>query len=214
MRPIRARVIVQSVHKCEVPHTCAGKLVRFKTMENRSYIARLAATYSSMVETCECALTSALVEAIPGVSRKPIPCHGRGRRFKSRRSPIDQPQDLFVRLTDGADKSRAIRVSTFTDVPYPYVRGYTDLIKSAPKTVSCSAGLLHYRQRSVGCGPRRPPLGLVRIRCRRDRRDRDRQHRNVLPLDRYEAQMILLPNGGSPVDRRVRSQLPAASHRI
>jgi hypothetical protein len=40
-----------------------------------------------------------------------------------------------VRLTDGGGKSRAIRVSTFTDIPYPYVRGYADLIKSALKTV-------------------------------------------------------------------------------
>jgi hypothetical protein len=53
-------------------------------------------------------------------------------------SPLNQPfqpQDLFVRLTDGAGKSRRIRVSIFTDIPYPYVRGYSDLIKSAMKSV-------------------------------------------------------------------------------
>jgi hypothetical protein len=57
------------------------------------------------------------------------------QKYGSPQNPINQPQDLFVRLTDGGGQSRAIRVSTFTDVPYPYVRGYTDLIKSALKTV-------------------------------------------------------------------------------
>jgi dienelactone hydrolase len=57
------------------------------------------------------------------------------QKYGSPQNPANQPQDLFVRLTDGAGKSRAIRVSTFTDVPYPYVRGYADLIKSALKTV-------------------------------------------------------------------------------
>lgn len=57
------------------------------------------------------------------------------QKYGSPHNPVNQPQDLFVRLTDGAGKSRAIRVSVFTDVPYPYVRGYTDLIKSALKTV-------------------------------------------------------------------------------
>ena len=35
----------------------------------------------------------------------------------------------------GSNRSRAIRVSTFTDIPYPYVRGHAVLIKSAIKTV-------------------------------------------------------------------------------
>jgi Chlorophyllase enzyme len=57
------------------------------------------------------------------------------QKFGSPQNPSSQAQDLFVRLTDGGGKSRAIRVSTFTDIPYPYVRGYADLIKSALKTV-------------------------------------------------------------------------------
>jgi hypothetical protein len=40
-----------------------------------------------------------------------------------------------VRLSDGNAKSRAIQVSLFTDIPYPYVRGHDDLVKSAMKTV-------------------------------------------------------------------------------
>jgi dienelactone hydrolase len=57
------------------------------------------------------------------------------QKYGSPQNPVSQAQDLFVRLTDGGGKSRAIRVSTFTDIPYPYVRGYADLIKSALKTV-------------------------------------------------------------------------------
>jgi dienelactone hydrolase len=57
------------------------------------------------------------------------------QKYGSPQNPLNQPQDLFVRLTDGAAKSRRIRVSIFTDIPYPYVRGYGDLIKSAMKSV-------------------------------------------------------------------------------
>jgi dienelactone hydrolase len=57
------------------------------------------------------------------------------QKYGSPENLLEQPQDLFVGLTDGGGKSRAIRVSTFTDVPFPYERGYTDLIKSALKTV-------------------------------------------------------------------------------
>ncbi|PYS88893.1 MAG: hypothetical protein DMF64_19095 [Acidobacteria bacterium] len=57
------------------------------------------------------------------------------QKFGSLQNPPDQPQDFFVRLTDGGGKSRAIRVSAFTDIPYPYVRGEADLIKSALKSV-------------------------------------------------------------------------------
>jgi hypothetical protein len=55
--------------------------------------------------------------------------------YASALNPVNQAQDLFVRLTDGGGKSRAIRASTFTDIPYPYVRGFADLIKSAMKSV-------------------------------------------------------------------------------
>ncbi len=57
------------------------------------------------------------------------------QKYGSPENPSNQPQDLFVRLTDGGGKSRAIRVSTFTDVPFPYERGFADLIKSALKSV-------------------------------------------------------------------------------
>lgn len=57
------------------------------------------------------------------------------QKYGSPQNPVNQPQDLFVRLADGGGRSRAIRVSTFTNVPYPYVRGHADLIKSALKTV-------------------------------------------------------------------------------
>ena len=42
------------------------------------------------------------------------------QKYGSPQNPLSQQQDLFVRLTDGGGKSRAIRVSTFTDIPYPY----------------------------------------------------------------------------------------------
>ncbi len=57
------------------------------------------------------------------------------QKYGSPQNPANQSRDLFVRLSDGGGKSRAIRVSTFTDVPYPYLRGYSDLIKSALKSV-------------------------------------------------------------------------------
>ncbi len=57
------------------------------------------------------------------------------QKYGSAENPFNLSQDLFVRLTDGGGKSRAIRVSTFTDVPFPYERGFTDLIKSALKSV-------------------------------------------------------------------------------
>ena len=57
------------------------------------------------------------------------------QKYGSGENPPGDPQDFFVRLTDGGGKSRAIRVSTFTDIPYPYLRGETDLIKSALKGV-------------------------------------------------------------------------------
>lgn len=40
-----------------------------------------------------------------------------------------------MRVTDLNGKSRAIRVSTFTEIPYPYVRGYDQLVKSAMNSV-------------------------------------------------------------------------------
>lgn len=57
------------------------------------------------------------------------------QRYGSVQNPAGQAQDLYVRLTDGAGNSRAIRAGAFADVPFPYERGYTDHIKSALKTV-------------------------------------------------------------------------------
>jgi hypothetical protein len=57
------------------------------------------------------------------------------QKYGSAENPAGQPQDFYVRLTDGGGKSRAIRASMFTDIPYPYVRGEADLIKSALKSV-------------------------------------------------------------------------------
>jgi len=57
------------------------------------------------------------------------------QKYGSAENPHGQPQDLFVRLTDGGGKTRAIRTSIFTDIPFPYERGFTDMIKSALKTV-------------------------------------------------------------------------------
>lgn len=56
-------------------------------------------------------------------------------KYESPQNPGGQGTDFHVRLTDGNGKSRAIRVSMFTDIPYPYVRGYDNLVKSALKSV-------------------------------------------------------------------------------
>lgn len=56
------------------------------------------------------------------------------QKYGSSYNLANQLQDLYVRLT-GAGNTRAIRVGAFTQVPYPYERGVTSLIKSALKTV-------------------------------------------------------------------------------
>jgi len=58
-----------------------------------------------------------------------------GQKYQSPRNPAAQPQDFHVRLTDTHGKSRAIRVSAFVEIPYPYVRGYDQLVKSAMNSV-------------------------------------------------------------------------------
>src|SRR5262249_35864421 len=57
------------------------------------------------------------------------------QKYESPRNPAGQPQDFHVRLTDTHGKSRAIRVSSFAEIPYPYVRGYDQLVKSAMNSV-------------------------------------------------------------------------------
>jgi hypothetical protein len=57
------------------------------------------------------------------------------QRYGSAQNPANQLQDLYVRLTDGSGNTRAVKAGYFTDIPYPYERGVTHLIKSAMKTV-------------------------------------------------------------------------------
>ena len=57
------------------------------------------------------------------------------QKFGSASNPSGQAQDFSVRLTDLNNKSRAIRVGVFTDIPYPYERGFATRIKSALKTI-------------------------------------------------------------------------------
>jgi len=56
------------------------------------------------------------------------------QRVNSASNPANQVQDLRLTLTDGGGKSRAIRISKFTDIPYPFVRN-DGLTKSAMRTV-------------------------------------------------------------------------------
>jgi hypothetical protein len=58
-----------------------------------------------------------------------------GQRANSGSNPAGQPQDLRLTLTDGGGKSRAIRISKFTTIPYPEVRGVANYTKSAMQTV-------------------------------------------------------------------------------
>jgi hypothetical protein len=57
------------------------------------------------------------------------------QKYGSPQNPGNAAQDFDVRITDRQNRSRAIRVSTFADIPYPYVRGDAVRIKSAMKTV-------------------------------------------------------------------------------
>ena len=57
------------------------------------------------------------------------------QRYGSASNPPHQAQDFRVRLTDLNNKSRAIRAGLFTEIPYPYERGFATRIKSAMKTV-------------------------------------------------------------------------------
>jgi hypothetical protein len=57
------------------------------------------------------------------------------QRVDSASDPADQAQDLRLTLTDGGGKSRAIRISKIAEIPYPYVRGFDYLTKSAMCTI-------------------------------------------------------------------------------
>lgn len=56
------------------------------------------------------------------------------QRVNSASNPASQAQDLRLTLTDGGGKSRAIRISKFTQIPYPDVRA-DGRTKSAMRTV-------------------------------------------------------------------------------
>ncbi|MGQ9608777.1 MAG: alpha/beta hydrolase family protein [bacterium] len=68
------------------------------------------------------------------------------QRYGSSSNPVNSIQDLYVKLTDNSmpvNKSRSIKVSKFIDIPYPYVRGYEHLTKSAMKTVRIPLSVFH-----------------------------------------------------------------------
>jgi hypothetical protein len=57
------------------------------------------------------------------------------QRVDSVSDPAGQPQDLRLTLTDGGGHARAIRISKFTTIPYPDVRGFDVYTKSGMRTV-------------------------------------------------------------------------------
>ena len=57
------------------------------------------------------------------------------QKYGSASNPANQAQDFRVTLKDLNGKSRSIRVSVFTDIPFPYERGFMTRIKSALKSV-------------------------------------------------------------------------------
>jgi dienelactone hydrolase len=73
------------------------------------------------------------------------------QRYNSASNPVGAPQDFFVLLADGDGRSRKFPVSQFVSLNYPYVRGVTNLTKSAMKTVRIP--LWAYRSELVGVKP-------------------------------------------------------------
>jgi len=57
------------------------------------------------------------------------------QRADSAHNPANQAQNLRIALSDGSGKVRAIRTSVFGEVPYPDVRPFADLTKSALTTI-------------------------------------------------------------------------------
>jgi hypothetical protein len=86
------------------------------------------------------AVTSAVARNQKAIQTKVVIIHiphstGQPRRHGSAQNPANQPQHLYVRLTDGLGKSRAIWRRMLTDFPFPYARDITSRLKSALKTV-------------------------------------------------------------------------------
>jgi hypothetical protein len=67
------------------------------------------------------------------------------QRVDSPSNPVNQLQDLRVTVADGGGKSRAIRVSKLTEIPYPHVRGMNGFTKSALRTVRIPLGCYHIK---------------------------------------------------------------------
>jgi hypothetical protein len=65
------------------------------------------------------------------------------QKVNSASNPANQVQDLRLTLTDGGGHSRAIRVSKLTEIPYPYVRGFASLVKSAMCTIRIPLAAYH-----------------------------------------------------------------------
>ena len=65
------------------------------------------------------------------------------QRVNSASNPVSQAQDLRLTLTDGGGHSRAIRISKLTEIPYPYVRGFSIYVKSAMCTVRIPLAAYH-----------------------------------------------------------------------
>jgi hypothetical protein len=57
------------------------------------------------------------------------------QRYGSASNPVNTTQDMYVKLRDKTGNARSLLVSKFATIPYPYVRGYNQLTKSALKTV-------------------------------------------------------------------------------
>lgn len=93
--------------------------------------------------------TSGLVLRWDGVNDKleftpdnPIDVHNLGvvsfritQKVDSPSNPVDQAQDLYLKLTDANNKSRAIKVGKFAEIPAPQKRDDNGLTKSAMRTV-------------------------------------------------------------------------------
>jgi hypothetical protein len=65
------------------------------------------------------------------------------QKVGSASNPANQAQDLRLTLTDGGGHSRAIRISKLKEIPYPYQRGVTSLIKSALCTIRIPLAAYH-----------------------------------------------------------------------
>jgi dienelactone hydrolase len=73
------------------------------------------------------------------------------QRYGSASDAVGIPQDFFVKLTDQDGRSRKVPASQFAPLNYPYVRGISNLTKSAMKTVRIP--LSEYTRELAGVEP-------------------------------------------------------------